>query len=120
MTTGAMSDTEVQHRSMLADVKHRHFLAKRQHQVERMKIRVGLLVLRAKDLSEETKADLAAKHSAFKREVDALVNTAGVTAKEHRAAATAAWQDLRTSFNAAYEKAGLGKARQESKAPKTQ
>ena len=109
--TQSASETEAQHRAKLADVKHRHYVAKRDHQVERMGARVDLLLHRAAQLPAETKADLAAKLSTFSREVTAVKSVAGQTAKAHREAANVAWNDLRDAFNAAYEQAGLAQAK---------
>ena len=111
MATSGMDETEAQHRAKLADVKHRHYLAKREHQFERMGTRIDLLLHRAQQLPAETKADLVAKHAAFKTEVEAVKAEVGVTTKAHRDAANAAWKSLRESFDAAYKQAGLGKAK---------
>jgi len=110
MASTSPSDIEAQHRAKLADVKHRHYVAKRDHQVERMGVRIDLLVHRAGQLPAQTRGDLAAKLATFSREVSAVKGSTGATEKEHRAAANAAWKDLRDAFNAAYEQAGLAKA----------
>jgi hypothetical protein len=116
MTATTGTEIEAQHRAKLADVKHRHYVAKRDHQVERMGVRIDLLLHRAEQLPAQTKADLAEKLATFSREVSAVKAVAGQTAKEHRAAANAAWKDLRDSFNAAYEQAGLAEAKQAKQA----
>ena len=113
-----MTDIEAQHRAKLADIKHRHNLAKRSHQVERMGVRIDLLLHRAQQLPAQTKADLAEKLTAFSREVTAVKAVAGQTTKAHREAANAAWKDLRDSFDAAYEQAGLAEAKKAKKAKK--
>ena len=118
MATPTMSKTETEHRAKLADIKHRHYVAKRSHQFERMGVRIDLLVHRAQQLPATTKADLAAKLAAFKREVDGVQAAAGVTTKAHRDAANAAWKELRASFESAYEQAGLADAKKAAKAEK--
>ena len=105
---GAMSEIEAEHRAKLAEIKHRTYMDKREGQLARMAVRIDLLHHRAENLAPATKANLAAKYATFQSEVDEVKAKAGVTSKEHRDAATAAWKELRAAFNAAYEEAGLG------------
>ncbi len=111
MATPTMSAIEAQHRAKLAEIKHRTYVNKREGQLARMAVRIDLLHHRADDLSSTVKSDLAAKYATFKSEVDEVKAKVGVTSKEHRDAANAAWKELRTAFNAAYEQAGLAEAK---------
>src|SRR3954468_23464467 len=107
VTTPTMSAIEAEHRAKLAEIKHRTYMDKREGQLARMAVRIDLLHHRADSLSSATTSDLAAKYATFKSEVDEVKAKAGVTSKEHRDAANAAWKELRSAFDAAYEQAGL-------------
>jgi hypothetical protein len=110
-----MSAIEAEHRAKLAEIKHRTYMDKREGQLARMAVRIDLLHHRADKLASATKSDLAAKYATFKSEVDEVKAKAGVTSKEHRDAANAAWKSLRSTFNAAYEQAGLANAKKAAK-----
>jgi hypothetical protein len=101
--------TEAHHRQQLADVKHRANLAKREGQIERYQHRLEILAHRAAQLSDQELAGLRAKWDTLRREVAAMRTTVGVTERKHRAAAAAAFKDLRDSFRATQEKHGLVK-----------
>jgi hypothetical protein len=113
-----MSAVEAEHRAKLAEIKHRTYVNKREGQLARMAVRIDLLKHRAENLSAATKSDLAAKYQTFKSEVDEVLAKAGVTTKEHRDAANAAWKALRASFEAAYAEAGLADAKAAARAAK--
>ena len=118
MATPTMTAIETEHREKLAEIKHWTYMHKREGQLARMAVRIDLLHHRTDSLSSALKADLAAKYAAFKREVDEVKAKAGVTSKEHRDAANAAWKSLRSAFEAAYAEAGLAEAKQAAKAAK--
>jgi hypothetical protein len=102
-----MSAIEAEHRARLAEIKHRIYMDKREGQLARMAVRIDLLHHRANNLKPETSANLAKTYDAFKAEVDEVKAKHGVTTRDDRAEATAAWKALRSSFDAAYEEAGL-------------
>ena len=118
MTTPTMTAIEAEHRAKLAEIKHWAYMHKREGQLARLAIRIDLLHHRADQLSSATKSDLAAKYAAFKSEVDEVKAKAGVTSKEHRDAANAAWKSLRSAFESAYAEGGLAEARKAAKAAK--